>query len=99
MSDDAPDPEELDLADWPDARKAYHLAWELMRLTFPLLCCLGHAPALAGPSARQEAAWRELTRIMRRLSDGELDPAAKAWIRRAIELGYADGRAWAEPRW
>ena len=88
------DDEPIDLADWPAALDAYRTANDLARRTTGPDRDVSSAVTDARAAAR-----RELARLRSRLPLRGLDPASEARIRAAIDLGEADGRAEAGPRW
>jgi hypothetical protein len=90
MSDDAPEPEEIDLGDWPDAVDAYSHAYNLAR------AAVRDAAMIRGDGPDPA---RELATFRARLALRGLDPADEARICAAIDRGEVDGRAGVERRW
>jgi hypothetical protein len=86
----ADEPEDADLAEWPEALAAYRQAHELARRSVRDRVMIqdgDHDPA------------RELATLQARLPLRGLAPSAEARICAAIGWGEADGRAGVEPRW
>jgi hypothetical protein len=94
MYDDAPEPEDFDLADWPEALDAYRHAYDLARrIAERITVDTGMTVATRGEAAR------DLARLKSRLPLRGLDPPAEARLRAAIGWGEADGMAGVARRW